>query len=191
MLKEAITYANDDNKHLKKAFSFMIEGKAFTKSGRFESAIIQFSMMYEFLINHLLLTAGYINMNGEFVGGHDSKCSESYKIETGEKNGVPFSYAKFVYGLSLLNEKICDSHVEWIDTIYKLRNRIAHGKTLTEAFNEMEYDFGDDACNNIDLNIYNFMIEACKKTTEILNFFADLIFKQTEEGSNDTKQEEE
>ena len=55
----------------------------------------------------------------------------------------------------------------------------------------MEYDFGDGACNNIDLNIYNFMIEACKKTTEILNFFAGLIFKQTEEGLNDKKQEEE
>ena len=80
ILKETITYANDHNKHLKKAFSFMIEGKAFTKSGRFESAIIQFSMMYEFLINHLLLTAGYISMNGEFVGNLDSKCSEAYKF---------------------------------------------------------------------------------------------------------------
>lgn len=168
IVSKAIEYANSKNRFIKQAYCFLKEAEYFVDIGRFSSAVIQFAIMTEYLINHVLSNKNIINKDGKLKSHYNEECEEEYKkIANGRP---PFVFQKYVYGLSKLEMKLDDDIIESIDIIYKLRNKLAHGHNTIEAFELCRITYEDEEVT--EYNIYNFMVFITNYMTIVYNFFS-------------------
>lgn len=169
IVSRAIEYANSKDSFIKQAYFYLKEAEYFVDIGRFSSAIIQFAIMTEHLINHVLFERNIINKDGYLKPFYSKECNERYKGISSERPS--FAYKKYVYGLSKLEMKLDDEIVNIVDITHKLRNKLAHGHNTFEAFTLCEILYGEHDIT--EYNIYEFMISVSDYMTRVYNFFSD------------------
>ncbi|MGE5391906.1 MAG: hypothetical protein ACM3PE_12680 [Deltaproteobacteria bacterium] len=166
LVNKAIEFANSDNEYLKQAFLFLKEGEYLVDIGRFSNAVIQFAAMTEYLIDFQLRDRKMINDRGEYFKRFRTECKS--KCESGRPS---FSFSKYVYGLSQLGLTMEQVLVEAIQNIYDLRNKLAHGYNVFEAFKKCGIEYDNEPVT--EFNIWDFMMAVIDHMTGVYNFFAE------------------
>jgi len=122
ILNASITFATKDKELIDNAWFLLREAEHLTEIGNYELALINMAIMIEFLITYKL--KDIINDNGYFGTSYSDELKERYKNPS-------FVDKYFRYGLGLIgNQRPSDELLETIDYIYKVRNKLAHGKQL-------------------------------------------------------------
>lgn len=122
-LNASITFATKDKDLIDNAWFLLREAEHLTEIGNYELALINMSIMIEFLVTSKL--TDFINDNGYFRSSYSDELEKRY----GKRPSFVERY--FLYGLSLLgNQGPSDELLETIDYIYKIRDKLAHGKQL-------------------------------------------------------------
>lgn len=170
IINVAIEFANLNNEYLKQAFLYLNEGEYLVDIGRYSNAIIQFAVMTEYLINYQLERKGMINKSGYLIGTYKDNCCKEWEAHGG-KDKPSFVFSKYIYGLSNFNLRIEDELTSSIDDVYRLRNKLAHGHRIFEAFNKCKIEYDDEAINQY--NIWDWMMYMSDSMTGVYNFFAD------------------
>jgi hypothetical protein len=166
LVNKAVEFANSDNEYLKQAFIYLKEGEYLVDIGRFSNAIIQFAAMTEYLINYQLKSKSMINDKGEYLQPYRSECQSQWG------SGKPsFSFKKYIYGLSKLNLIMDPNLIDAIQNTYDLRNKLAHGYALYEAFQECKIDYDGEPVT--EFNIWSCMMVVSDYMTGVYNFFVD------------------
>lgn len=161
ILTKSIDFAKKKKGVLDNSWFLIRDAEHAMELGKYEISLIYMAIVVELLISSAL--NGYLKDNGKFK----SKVHEA-KIKTlfGEKASFVDRY--FSYGLSLItNKKLSDEVLQYIDFIYKLRNKLAHGKQLFEIELIKENDIDE-------LNIRDYLQEFINNITEVHNFLFEL-----------------
>ncbi len=173
LVKKAVEFANSENEYLKQAFLYLKEGEYLVDIGRFGNAIIQFAAMTEFLINYQLKDKKLVNAKGYYFEADELKCKNQWericKNNIGRKPS--FAFSKYVYGLSKLNLTMDQVLVDAIENTYHLRNKLAHGYHVFEAFQECNFDYDNEPVTKF--NIWSYMMLISNYMTGVYNFFVD------------------
>lgn len=172
LVGKALLYATKKEPFMKQAFLYLNEGEYFVDVGRFSSAIIHYAIMVEYLVNHLLRTRSMLDGGDKLKGSSQKECSDEY-IATGKSGKPSFSYQKYFFGLNKIGYPIQDDLLEAVDEVYRLRNKIAHGYNILEAFSRTSIKFGDDNIN--EYNLFDYMARLADEMTGIYNFFSDIL----------------
>lgn len=170
LVNKAITFANSENEFLRQAFLYLKEGEYLVDIGRFSNAIIQFAVMIEYLINYQLKKHNLLDNNGNYIEPFKSECNDMWK-KLGNRYGVSFSFSRYVYGFSKLNLKMDHVLVDTIDSIYRLRNKLAHGYSLFDAFEICDTTYGTEKLS--PYNVWDCMMVISNYMTDVYNFFVD------------------
>lgn len=170
LVKKAIEFANSENEYLKQAFLYLKEGEYLIDIGRFGNAIIQFAVMTEYLIYYQLKRHEMVNDKGDYTEPYRTECNKEWRT-LGNSGKPSFSFSKYIYGLSNLNHKLDQEIINVIDNTYHLRNKLAHGYNVFEAFEMCDVKYGDEPVSQY--NIWNCMMTVSNYMTEVYNFFVD------------------
>jgi len=179
LVNKAIDFANSKDYFLKQAFIYLKEGEYLVDIGRFNNAIIQFAIMIEYLIiiNYQLNKKGMLKDNGSYKEPFKSECEFEYYKQYPHKNKkgirkndswIPFYYSKYVYGLKKLGLKMDSDIIEAIDNTYKLRNKLAHGYDIYEAFKICDIVYENEPI--AEYNIWMCMVVLSNYMTDVYNF---------------------
>lgn len=160
LLINSIDFATKSKSVLDISWYLIRDAEHSMELGKYEISLIYMAIVIEFLITSVL--TGFLTSTGEFKSQkHKEKIKELY----GNKPSFVDKY--FNYGLSLLtDEKLSDEVLNFIYFIYRVRNKLAHGKQL--------FEIRDIKDNNInELNVKSYWFDLINKTTEVHNFFYD------------------
>lgn len=161
ILTKSVSFANKRKGVLDNSWYLIRDAEHSMELGKYEISLIYMAIEIELLITSAL--NGFLKDNGKFKS---KKHEEKIKSLFGEKASFVDRY--FSYGLSLLTDKkISDEVLPYIVFIYKLRNKLAHGKQLFEI--ELLKENGIN-----ELNIRDYLRDFINNVTEAHNFFFDL-----------------
>ena len=166
---KAINYANSNDEYIKRAFCYMKEGEYFSSIGRYNNSLIQFAVALEYLINYQLKINDLLDSNGNYCDKLYEECKKTFYETYRENVKIPFAYLKYEFGLNKLGFKMDKELIATVDLVYKLRNKLAHGYNLYEAFDMLDIKYNYEKID--ELNIYDYMIHIVSNLTEIFNFF--------------------
>lgn len=161
ILNKSIQFANQKKDVLDNAWYLLRDAEHSMEMGKYEISIIYMAIMIEFLVISQL--SDYLDDNGNYKEPHKTKIEQSY----GRRPS--FVDKHFRYGLPLITDnKLPEEVLISTDFIYRVRNKLAHGKPLFEI--EVIND------NNItELNIRDIWFDLINDTAQVYNFFYDII----------------
>lgn len=159
-IKKSIDFACRKKNVLDYAWYMLRDAEHSADLGKYEMSIIYMATTIELLVTSAL--SNYLDENGEFKKIHKKKIESLY----GKKTSFVNRY--FDYGLTLITDKkLEDGIIEGINFIYRLRNRLAHGKLF------LDIDLIKE--NGIDVyNIRNYCNQLIICIDEVYNFFYEL-----------------
>ena len=161
-IEQAVCHAKSNDECLKQTFFYMKEGEYLIDIGRYNGAIIQFAVMLEYFINKKLREKGFLKNDDRFKPKYLNECKKTFEAKNPNVNGkMPFSFAKYVYGLSFLGITLDEGLVQSIDEIYTLRNKLAHGYDIFEACGLLGIKFDNEAIAPKNVWTYVICIVSC------------------------------
>lgn len=179
VISKAIKFANLEDNYIKQAFTYMKEAEYLVEIGRFNNAIIQFAVMTEYLINYQLNKRGMLKDNGEYKTEYEKECKCEFikqypeKRTSIEKKGckIPFYFSKYVYGLSRLGLELSPDIIQTIKCNYLLRNKLAHGYDIYEAFRKCDIKYDNEQVSKY--NIWVCMMTFCNNMNIVYELFEE------------------
>lgn len=161
ILTKSINFAKKQKGVLDNSWYLIRDAGHSIELGKYEISLIYMAIVSEFLIKSAL--SRYLNNNGYFKSPHHE---ENVKNLFGEN--ASFADRYYLYGLTLLtNKKLPHEVLEYIDFIYKIRNKLAHGKQLFEI-NLLKQNGINES------NIRGYLYDFLNNVTEVHNFLFDL-----------------
>lgn len=162
IFNKSIAFTLKDNGVLDNAWFFYRDAEHMADIGRFDLSILNMAMMFEFLVKYIL--RDYLDENGRYI---DDTHRENIKSLFGKS--ATFKERYFDYGLHLVTTQLLPkSLLDSIDFIYKVRNKLAHGKRLEEINYIKEVGIEE-------YKIKDFFHDLLNDTVEVYNYFFDLI----------------
>lgn len=173
LINKAVEFANSDNEYLKQGFLYLKAGEYLIDIGRFSNAIIQFAAMTEYLINYQLKDKEFVNAKGYYFETYELECKNQWeRISENNIGKKPsFAFSKYVYGLSKLSLTMDQAFIDAIENTYHLRNKLAHGYNVFEAFHECSIDYDNEPVT--EFNIWSCMMVISDQMTSVYDFFVD------------------
>lgn len=169
----AVSFFDAVNDHLKQAFIYLKEGEYFFEIGRYNSSIIQFAIILEYLIDYQLNLKGMIDEEGKYKKPYIDLCNNLWKKKVGKSNyRIPFSFRKYVYVLSEFGFALDRDVINAIDSVYKTRNKLAHGYDLYETFKIYGITI-DDGEPVTEYNVWDCFVIISQYMTKVYNFFVE------------------
>lgn len=171
IIESALIFACKKDKRMKQAFMFLKDGEYFVETGMYSNAILSFVFMTEFLVNCILRENHLLNSRDNFKDKFDKECEDMYKKSHAKTGNPSFAFKKFIYGLSKVELSFPPELIEPINNCYNLRNKLAHGYSILEAFKICNINYED---NEVDeYNILDCMLVIIENTINIYNWFSD------------------
>lgn len=129
VLRKSAEYANKEKGYIDNAWHLLRVSEHFIDVGNFEMAIINMATMLEYLVKVPL--SKYLDNDGYFKG---KKHKDIITAKYGQGRRPSFVDKFYKYGLSLITKVKLDSQtLKIVDEIYRTRDKIAHGKRLSET----------------------------------------------------------
>lgn len=159
-VSKIISFATRDRTVLDNAWYLLREAESSNDLGKYEISILNMAIMLELLVTATL--DKFLNSKGRFKGEHGDNLKKEFD------NRPSFADKYFVFGLRLITDvELSADIIESIDLIYKVRDKIAHGKKI--------YDIKIIKEKAIDeTNIKNVMRNLLSKSIDTYNYFYDL-----------------
>ena len=171
IMSEAIRYANSKDEYLQQSFFYLKEGEYLADNGRFSNAIIQFAIMVEYIINYPLREKGIIENNGELKKKYYYECKSIYMARLDKSGHIPFTFSRYIYGLSKLGLQMEPEIIEVIYEVYRLRNKLAHGYNIYDALSFCNVIFEHEIVSQH--NIWNYIMDISVYMGRVYMFFED------------------
>ncbi|MEA4825149.1 MAG: hypothetical protein VB130_00720 [Clostridium sp.] len=161
-LKKSINFACKEKNTLDIAWYFLKEAEHLIYIGKYELSLINMAIMIEFLVTSQL--SSFLDNQGHFK--NRNKHSKEIAQRYGER--PTFCEKYFKYGLQLVTSEILsDNILNTIDFIYKVRDKLAHGKKLQDIKLLKEVLTNEYQMKDLFWQLLNDVIE-------VYNYFFDL-----------------
>ena len=161
-LTKSINFISKEKNTIDNAWYFLRDAEYLIDIGKYEISLINMAIMIEFLVKAQL--SNFLDDNDYFIKVHARNIKSIY----GDKASFVERY--FRYGLTLVTEKyLSDDIHDTIDFIYKVRNKLAHGKKLQDLKMVNE---NDDLVNENEMS--HLFKQLFNNVVEIYNYFYDL-----------------
>lgn len=160
ILIKAIEFASKDKSVFDNVWYLLRDAEHNMELGKYEISLINMAISIELLVTYSL--RHILGNKGIFDNTHKQKIVAIYG------RGASFVDKYFRYGIPLVTDSVLEEDILGsIDFIYKLRNKLAHGKNF--------YDIKIVRENNIDeYNVRAIWFDLLSVSTDVYNYFIDI-----------------